>query len=75
MDYTPRELGAAEVTAVKDNAPKVEDQALPGHRRVIFEMRRDDPNNGLADFAAGLERKSSLRRSFLARIRLVWLRK
>ena len=51
------EHGIAEVTAVKDNAREVEVQALPGHRRASFEVRGDDPDDGVADFAAGPEGK------------------
>ena len=66
------ELGAAEVAAVKDNAREVEVQALPGHRSVFFEVRGDDPDDRVADFADGLEGKSLRLGSVLARIGLVW---
>ena len=50
--------GTTKVAAVEDNAPEVEVQALPGHRSVFLEMRGDDPDYGMADFADGLEGKS-----------------
>ena len=57
-DLAAGELGAAEVAAVEDLTPiEVEGQALPGHRRAIFEVRGDDPDDGVADFAAGPEGK------------------
>ena len=62
----------AEVAAVKDNAREVEVQALPGHRSVFFEVRGDDPDDGVADFADGLEGKSFRLGSVLAGIGLVW---
>ena len=71
-DRAAGEPGAAEVTAVKDHAREVEVQALPGHRCVIFEVRGDDPDDGVADFAAGLEGKPLRRGSILARVGLVW---
>ena len=67
----PPENRRGEVTAVKDNAREVEVQALPGHRRAIFEVRGDDPDDGVADFAAGPEGKPLRLGSLLARIRLV----
>ena len=70
-DRAAGELGAAEVTAVKDDAREVEVQALPGHRRAIFEVRGDDPDDGVADFAAGPEGKPLRPGSLVARIGLV----
>ena len=72
VDRAAGELGAAEVAAVKDDAREVEVQALPGHRRVISEVRGDDPDDGVADFAAGPEGKPLRPGSILARIGLVW---
>ena len=72
LDHAAGESGASEVTAVKDDAREVEVQALPGHRRVIFEVRGDDPDDGVADFAAGPEGKPLRLGSILARIGLVW---
>ena len=70
-DRAAGELGGAEVAAVKDNAREVEVQALPGHRSVLFEVRGDDPNDGVADFADGLEGKSFRLLGVLTRIGLV----
>jgi hypothetical protein len=56
-DRAARELGAAEVTTVKDHAREVEIQALPGDRSVVYQVRGDDPDDSVADFAAGLEGK------------------
>ena len=70
-DRAAGELGAAEVAAVEDNAREVEVQALPGHRRAIFEVRGDDPDDGVADFAAGPEGKPLRLGSILARVGLV----
>ena len=71
VDRAAGELGAAEVAAVKDNAREVEVQALPGHRSVFSEVRGDDPDDSVADFAVGLEGKSLRLGSVLARIGLV----
>ena len=71
-DCAAGELGLDEVAAVKDNAREVEVQALPGHRSVFLEVCGDDPDDGVADFADGLEGKSLRLGSVLAGIRLVW---
>ena len=49
-DRAAGEHGAAEVAAVEDHPGEVELQALPGHRRVVSEMRGDDPDDGMAHF-------------------------
>ena len=71
-DPAAGEPGVAEVAAVKDDAREVEVQALPGHRRAVFEVRGDDPDDGVADFAAGPEGKPLRPGSLVARIGLVW---
>ena len=65
-------MGADEVAAIKDNAREVEVQALPGHRSVVFEVRGDDPDDSVADFADGLEGKPLRPGGVLARIGLIW---
>jgi hypothetical protein len=70
-DPAPSELGAQEVTAVKDGAGEIEVQALPGHRGTVFEVCDDEPDEGMADFAAAAEVQLLLRPSVAARIRLV----
>ena len=63
--------GAGEVTAVKDHAREVEVQALPGNRSFSFEVRGDDPDDGMADFAAGPEGKPLRPGSLIAWIWLI----
>ena len=72
VDRAAGEMDAGEIAAVKDYACEVEVQALPGHHSVFSEVRGDDPDDGVADFADGLEGKSLRLGSVLARIRLVW---
>ena len=66
------EHGTAEVAAVEYNALEVELQALPGHRSVLIEVLGGDLDDGMTDFADGLEGKSFRLGSVLARIGLVW---
>jgi hypothetical protein len=47
-------------------------QALPGHRSVFLEVRGNDPDDGVADFADGLKGKSLRLGSVLAGLGLVW---
>src|SRR5262249_60048217 len=65
------ELGAGEVSAVKNHPPEVEVKALPRRRRAVFQVGRDDPDDGMADLAAGPERKPLLLRGLVARVRLL----
>ena len=47
---------------------EVEVQTLPGHCRVFSKVGGDDPNDGVADFLAGLEGKSLRLGSIRARV-------
>ena len=67
-DLPPENRAEAEVAAVKDNAREVKVSALPGRRSVLSEVRGDDPDDGVTDFAVGLEDKSFRLRSIMARI-------
>ena len=51
VDRAAGKMGAAEIATIKDNAHEVEVQAWPGRRSVFFEVRGDDPDDGVADFA------------------------
>src|SRR4029077_540966 len=57
VDLAAGEPSADEVAPVKDNAREVKVQALPRHRRIVLEVRGDDPDDGMADFAVGAEGK------------------
>jgi len=72
VDRAAGKMGAAEIATIKDNAREVEVQAWPGRRSVFFEVRGDDPDDGVADFADGLEGKSLRLGSVPAEIGLVW---
>jgi len=71
VDLAAGEVGSNEVTAIKHDAHEVKVQALPGHRCAISEMRSDDPDDSVADLAAGLEGKPHRLRSLIARVSLV----
>ena len=70
-DRAAGELGAVEVAAVKQNARKVEVQALPGHLGVFFKVRTDDPDDRVSDFPDSLEGKPFRLGSIRPRIGLV----
>jgi hypothetical protein len=71
-DRAAGELGAVEAAAVEDSAGKVGVQALPGHRRAIFEVRCSDPDKGVANLAVGAAVELVLRGSMVVRVGLVW---
>jgi hypothetical protein len=72
VDRAGRKLSMAEVAAVKDNAPEVEVQLLPGHHSVVIKMRGNDLDDSVADFAASTKGHSLRCGSGLARVGLVW---
>src|SRR5215472_2902134 len=72
VDRAAGELSTGEVTAIKNDPREVVVKALPGLRRAVFQVRGDDPDDGVADFAVGLEGKPFWLGSILARIGLVW---
>ncbi len=68
---TAGESGLCEATAIEVGTSKIEVQALPGYCRTVLQVSGDDADDGVADFAAGLEVQQLLLVSARAGVRLV----
>jgi len=66
VDLAAGEPGAGEVAAVEDHTGEVEVEAAPGLRGGSVQVGGDDPDDGVADVAAGLEGQPLLQRGILA---------
>jgi hypothetical protein len=67
---SPR-CGIGEAASVEDCLGEFEVQALPAHRSVFLEVCGGDSDDGVADFAAGLEGRLLRCRTIFAWIRLI----